>query len=184
MAQQTLTTSSIMTSKPIILAIVGASGSGKTSLSLFLQKRLNIPTIVSYTTRPMRDGEVDGVDHIFVGIEDCPDFRETFASTIFGGFHYWTTPAQFDGKDIMSYVVDEKGLQGLQDGWFDKFAIISILVKRSENPTDAARQERDRDRNLNPEDSYDVVLDNNSTIQDFYRQAILKIGEQISLNRK
>ena len=184
MAQQTLTTSSIMTSKPIILAIVGASGSGETSLSLFLQKRLNIPTIVSYTTRPMRDGEVDGVDHIFVGIEDCPDFRETFASTIFGGFHYWTTPAQFDGKDIMSYVVDEKGLQDLQDGWSDKFAIISILVKRSENPTDAARQERDRDRNLNPEDSYDVVLDNISTIQDFYRQAILKIGEQISLNRK
>lgn len=84
----------------------------------------------------------------------------------------------------MSYVVDEKGLQDLQDGWSDKFAIISILVKRSENPTDAARQERDRDRNLNPEDSYDVVLDNISTIQDFYRQAILKIGEQISLNRK
>lgn len=184
MAKQTLTTPSIMTNKPIILAIVGASRSGKTSLSLFLQHRLNIPTIVSYTTRPMREGEVDGVDHIFVGIEDCPDFRDTFASTIFGGYHYWTTPAQFEGKSIMSYVVDEKGLQDLQDSWSDKYTIISILVKRSNNPTEAKRQERDRNRNLNPEDSYDVVLENNATIQEFYRQAILKIGEKTALNRK
>ena len=173
-----------MTNRPIILAIVGTSGSGKTSLSLFLQKRLNIPTIVSYTTRPMRAGEIDGVDHIFVGSEECPDLQDTFASTIFGGFHYWTTPAQFENKEIMSYVVDEKGLQDLQDDWSDKYAIISVLVKRADNPTEAARQERDRDRNYNPEDSYDVILDNNSTIQDFYRQAILKIGEQISLNIK
>ncbi len=184
MAQQTLTTPSIMTSKPIILAIVGASGSGKTSLSLFLQNKFNIPAIVSYTTRPMREGETDGVDHIFVGTKDCPDFRKTFASTTFGGHHYWTIPAQFEGKSIMSYVVDEKGLQDLQDGWADKYAIISILVKRSENPTEAARQKRDLDRNLNPEESYDVILNNNTTIQNFYRQAILKIGEQISLNRK
>ena len=160
MAKQTLTTPSIMTNKPIILAIVGASGSGKTSLSLFLQH------------------------HIFVGIEDCPDFRDTFASTIFGGYHYWTTPAQFEGKSIMSYVVDEKGLQDLQDSWSDKYTIISILVKRSNNPTEAKRQERDRNRNLNPEDSYDVVLENNATIQEFYRQAILKIGEKTALNRK
>ncbi len=38
--------------KPIIIAIVGASGSGKTHLSKFLQKEFGIPAIISTTTRP------------------------------------------------------------------------------------------------------------------------------------
>ena len=42
--------------KPIIIAIVGASGSGKTHLSKFLQKEFGIPAIISTTTRPRREG--------------------------------------------------------------------------------------------------------------------------------
>ena len=42
--------------KPIIIAIMGASGSGKTYLSKFLNKEMNIPMIVSTTTRPPARG--------------------------------------------------------------------------------------------------------------------------------
>ena len=58
--------------KPVIIAIVGRSGSGKTYMAEFLRKKMNIPTIVSYTTRRKRPGETDGVEHfaiVFITIE-------------------------------------------------------------------------------------------------------------------
>ena len=53
--------------KTKIIAIVGPSGSGKTTLAEYFQRQFCIPTIVSYTTRPMRAGEANGREHWFVG---------------------------------------------------------------------------------------------------------------------
>ena len=39
---------------PIIITIVGPSGSGKTTMANIMSEN-GIPTIVSYTTRPMRE---------------------------------------------------------------------------------------------------------------------------------
>lgn len=47
---------------------MGASASGKTTVERLLEK-MGINRIISYTTRPMRDGEVDGVDYHFVSEE-------------------------------------------------------------------------------------------------------------------
>ncbi|KAK6089495.1 hypothetical protein P3W45_001494 [Vairimorpha bombi] len=48
------------------IVITGASGSGKTSIINHLTDKLNIPLSVSYTTRDMRPGEVDGKDYHFI----------------------------------------------------------------------------------------------------------------------
>ena len=44
---------------PIIITIVGPSGSGKTTMANIMSEN-GIPTIVSYTTRPMREEETNG----------------------------------------------------------------------------------------------------------------------------
>ena len=62
----------IIESKPIIICIVGPSGSGKTTMARFLEKALDIPMLVSYTTRPKRPNEIDGVDHRFVTEDQMP----------------------------------------------------------------------------------------------------------------
>ncbi len=49
-----------------ILLIVGLSGSGKDYLSKQLVKNHGFNNMVSYTTRPMRDGEQDGVEYHFI----------------------------------------------------------------------------------------------------------------------
>lgn len=170
--------------KTTIIAIVGASGSGKTALSAYLQKSLGIPYLVSFTTRPMRSGELNGVDHYFVPVEDAPDPAETFAYTNFGGNHYWTTREQIDREEMISYVIDEKGLIDLWKKWGDTYNVISVYVKRPNNPTDAVRQSRDAERIQIPEDKYDIVLVNDSTINDFFKQATYKLAQFIDKTHK
>lgn len=48
-----------------MLVIVGESGAGKSSVAKEL-KKYGYKNVVTYTTRPMRDGEKDGIDYHFI----------------------------------------------------------------------------------------------------------------------
>lgn len=71
----------------LIVTITGPSGAGKTTLVRRLLATTLFSEIVSHTTRPMRSGEVDGVDYYFVSPEVfvTTDFVE---SVKFGDFEY------------------------------------------------------------------------------------------------
>ena len=45
-----------------IFCICGFSSSGKDSITTRVSSELNIPILISHTTRPMRDGEQEGRD--------------------------------------------------------------------------------------------------------------------------
>lgn len=49
----------------LIFIIMGKSGAGKTSLSYEVSKLLNIPIVVSSTSRPIREREQVGVDYYY-----------------------------------------------------------------------------------------------------------------------
>lgn len=50
----------------MIIVLIGASGSGKSSIEKVLADKYGYGKVVSYTTRPSREGEVNGVDYNFV----------------------------------------------------------------------------------------------------------------------
>lgn len=109
-----------------ILCIIGPSGSGKTTLAEALVPA-GINTIRSYTTRPMRPGEQNGRDHIFIDDADACRLltvRRPLAYTRFGGYRYFALWEQLglspasegssrrlanDHSHILSYVIDEAG---------------------------------------------------------------------------
>lgn len=164
--------------KPIIIALVGASGSGKTTLSLHLQEHNGIPAVCSYTTRPMREGEINGRDHWFVG-SDFKIPENPLAYTFFGGYHYWTAPAQINSK-ITSYVIDEKGLIELKSKWGDKYEILSIYIERPNlNGIAEDRKHRDLERVSIDLDLYDIVLHNDSDLTSFLSTAVSTIASYI-----
>ena len=50
-----------------VIVLVGRMASGKTTLkNEILKESPKIKPIITYTTRPMRDGEEDGVDYHFI----------------------------------------------------------------------------------------------------------------------
>ena len=162
--------------KPIIIALVGPSGSGKTTLSLYLQEHCGIPAICSYTTRPMRPGEINGRDHWFVG-HDHPIPESPLAYTFFGGNHYWTETSQVQGHKFCSYVIDERGLIELKEKWGDQYEILSVRIERP-NREDISdeRKKRDKDRISFDIDLYDIVLHNGADLSSFLKTAVTTIA--------
>ena len=73
-----------------LITITGPSGAGKDTVAWMLSERTGYKVLCSYTTRPKRDGEIDGVDHHFV--EKCDVSHDRILTyTQYGGYEYWTT---------------------------------------------------------------------------------------------
>lgn len=153
-----------------IIAIVGPSGSGKTTISRAMAEA-GIPDIVSYTTRPMRPGETQGVEHLFISHEEAISMIETkaiAAYTEFGGEMYFTTIEQLHQHTYCTYVIDEIGLQMLQSMIdVDEFEVIPVFVQRNADDikaqVDAARIDRDEHRSWFSRDYYDILVNNDAT---------------------
>lgn len=58
-----------------IFCLMGKSSSGKDTLFRELQKELRFSTLVPYTTRPIREGEQDGIEYHFITEEEVEKLR-------------------------------------------------------------------------------------------------------------
>lgn len=64
-----------------MIILIGESGSGKDTIQKQLVENFGYRKIVTYTTRPPRDGEIDGVDYHFITEKE---FREKKLRNEFG----------------------------------------------------------------------------------------------------
>ncbi len=89
-----------------IFYLMGKSASGKDTIFKKVKERLpELQTIVIYTTRPIREGETDGVEYYFVDEEKLKEFEQAGKiielrsyHTVHGIWKYFTVDdGQFDG---------------------------------------------------------------------------------------
>ncbi|NVM23579.1 MAG: guanylate kinase [Desulfobacterales bacterium] len=114
-----------MAPKGLLFIISGPSGTGKsTVLRVILEKRPELRYSISYTTRPPREGEQDGVDYDFIS-KDA--FRKKMDS---GEFAEWAevhgelygTPGRFldeafaAGHDVL-LDIDVEGAKNIYSGY-------------------------------------------------------------------
>lgn len=102
--------------KRIILA--GAAASGKDHLRKKLESR-NFKYAVSYTTRPPREGEIDGRDYFFISSEKAEEMirhGEFFEYVMFNGWLYGTSMNQwFQKNDESVYIMTPTGLSHINE---------------------------------------------------------------------
>lgn len=87
-----------------IFCVMGKSSSGKDTLYQMLKKELEFDSIIPYTTRPIREGETDGVEYHFVTEEEVAELEEAGKiielrayNTVHGIWKYFTADdAQID----------------------------------------------------------------------------------------
>jgi len=117
-----------------IFVVSAPSGTGKTSLCREILKVLpNITFSISYTTRPPRPGEIDGIHYFFIS---HPEFEEMIANrklvewTEIHGYLYGTSVEWIDmhrgqGKDIL-FDIDVKGATELKSKYPDAITIFIL----------------------------------------------------------
>lgn len=90
-----------------IFMVTGKSATGKDTIYKCLLEKLDLTTIVSYTTRPIRSGEAEGVEYHFVTVEQLEELKaqgkvieHRSYNTVMGVWHYFTVnDGQFDRED-------------------------------------------------------------------------------------
>ena len=92
-----------------IFCIMGASGSGKSTIVKTVSKALEIPTIITTTSRPPRENEVDGIDYHFKSedyFKDESKFCEIITyDTVFGKWYYGVEKESIEAVDKAGIII-------------------------------------------------------------------------------
>lgn len=95
-----------------MLILVGPSASGKTQIVKLLREKYGMKKMVTYTSRPMRVGEVEGVDYFFLTKEDfLKKIEEGFfiEHVCYNGNYYGTSLAQVSKEKVV--ILEPTGLK-------------------------------------------------------------------------
>ena len=111
--------------KDIKILVLGRTASGKDTIVRTLCEDFGMTQVLSYTTRPRREGEGD--THTFITPEEAPSYTDRIAETKIGEIEYFATATQVAENDI--YIIDPPGAAQLLRSMPDtKFLVVNILA--------------------------------------------------------
>lgn len=138
-----------------IYVLMGKSASGKDTLfgELVKDPRLDMKTVVGYTTRPIRSGEMEGREYHFVTQEDLKKLETSGKvverrcyQTIHGPWYYFTADdGQIDlmgGQDYLMIDTLEGYLQ--LAGYFGQESVVPLYIEVEDGLRLARALERER----------------------------------------
>jgi len=170
-----------------MVILCGESASGKSSIEKVLSEEYGFQKTVSYTTRPPRDSEIDGVDYHFI-TED--EYIEKFNSGYFvetgayNGWFYGTTRDQY--KENTVCVLTPHGLRQIKRSFNEqnikafyikvprRDRLIKILERGDDIEEAIRRNQSDVGQYDGIEDEVDFVLENRS-----YQKPINELAREI-----
>ncbi len=131
-----------------VIAIVGEAGSGKDSLLQRLYKKIDSNEIISYTTRPKRDYETDGINYHFVTADEFANLiskDKMLEATVFNGWAYGTAMDSLKPNKINIGVFNPEGVEYLCENSNVDVLIVHCLCSSK------TRLLRQLNREINPD---------------------------------
>lgn len=140
-----------------IFYLTGKSCAGKDSIYnvLIKDEGLNLRPVIRYTTRPIRDGEINDVTYHFVDMDGYRSYKESgkiieeqVYHTVFGDWYYFTVDDGMIDLDKDSYLAIGvlTSYEGTRD-YFGKDAVLPIYIELD----DGERLQRALNRERLPE---------------------------------
>lgn len=176
-----------------LICILGESAAGKTSVAEKLMHDSKMKKIITYTTRPPREGEKDGIDYhfvtqnLFAAMEKAGEFAET------GEYNNWKYgTASCDCIDNGISVVTPSGFRKLKKNRNIKIISFYLNVPRRDRLIKSLKTRDDIDecinRNLRDlgqfdgvEDEVDFVISNPSYTRspdDISKEILRLVGQR------
>lgn len=159
-----------------MIILVGESGSGKSTVEKFLID-YGMKPVVSYTTRPMRDGEKEGIDYHFISNEKFADMKEKnlFLETgEYNSWHYGALISDYNKDSVV--VLTPHGMRQAVKHFPSAFVVyINVprrdrlikILQRGDDIEEAYRRSiSDLGQFDGIEDEADVVIDNSGYKED------------------
>ena len=138
--------------------LIGKTGAGKTSVAKELEK-LGYSRIITDTTRPMREGEQNGIDYNFIEPKDFIDnirkreYAEyDYFDTIYGRWYYGSRKEAYEREGDEYIVLTPNGVRSVLAATNDKNDICIVYIKvgeetllerlkkRGDDPAEATRR--------------------------------------------
>ncbi len=119
-----------------IIILLGASATGKDTIAKHICKKYNIPIAISYTTRPMREKETQGVEYYFISDEEMDEkFKngEVIEHTSYYiqsenvTYRYANVVEEFEKGDYVLTILNPHGLAQFKKSQY-KNNLVSIML--------------------------------------------------------
>ena len=171
-----------------LFVLVGKSASGKSTILNEVLNKLEIPVLMSYTTRPPRANEVDGQDYNFVTMstfdedyknEDILEYDVFRIDSIRQSWVYYTKKSDLLLDKISQIkIVSPVGLSQLMSNKQLRDNIVSIYI----DSPDKLRQKRYLSRSISPDNMNDRFSRDEKAFQHLFTDYIILNDENMSIN--
>lgn len=158
--------------KKVALAlIIGASGSGKSSVCDELEKIYGLKAIPSYTTREPRTPDEKG--HTFISDCEFDNLKDILAYAETDGNRYAVTKEMLEDEQYSLYVIDLSGVKYLLEHYKGDRPLVSFFIDT--NVYDRFKRMIDRKDDRTPIDKMKAALDRiEHDAVEFNRTEVLK----------
>lgn len=115
-----------------LVALFGKSGAGKDTIQNWIVSNLQgTHKLISYTTRPPRDNEVDNQDYHFISVEEFNYMKEKnlfLETTEFRGWYYGTSIEALNKNKINIGVFNPSGVKNILDNFQNQILVFPIEI--------------------------------------------------------
>lgn len=157
--------------KAALALIIGASGSGKSSVCDELEKIYGLKAIPSYTTREPRTPDEKG--HTFISDCEFDNLKDILAYAETDGNRYAVTKEMLEDEQYSLYVIDLSGVKYLLEHYKGDRPLVSFFIDT--NVYDRFKRMIDRKDDRTPIDKMKAALDRiEHDAVEFNRTEVLK----------